>query len=176
MSFSGYLRAETARLIPPGKRDIDTAIASLIANLCTCSAAEDGSILLHFSAGNPAALRKCFTLIQKNVNISSGFPASWMSFTEMKTEAQTEGAGTPANTEKAVPPDLLLDASEQMTDLLRRLRFLNRDGTLRIQDGTLEPELVGGKRSRAYLREMFLCTGFMNDPVRRYHLEYRCFA
>lgn len=176
MSFSGNLRAEAARLIPPGRQDRDTALAALIANICTLSTSEDGLIRLHFSAGNILALRKCFTLIQKNVNISSGFPASWMSFTEMKTEAQTEGAGTPANREKAVPPDLLLDASEQMTDLLRRLRFLNRDGTLRIQDGTLEPELVGGKRSRAYLREMFLCTGFMNDPVRRYHLEYRCFS
>ena len=154
MSFSGNLRAEAARLIPPGRQDRDTALAALIANICTLSTSEDGLIRLHFSAGNILALRKCFNLIQKNVNISSGFSASWMSFTEMKTEAQTEGAGTPANREKAVPPDLLLDASEQMTDLLRRLRFLNRDGTLRIQDGTLEPELVGGKRSRA--QETFL--------------------
>ena len=122
MSFSGNLRAEAARLIPSGRQDRDTALAALIANICTLSTSEDGLIRLHFSAGNILALRKCFTLIQKNVNISSGFSASWMSFTEMKTEAQTEGAGTPANREKAVPPDLLLDASEQMTDLLRRLR------------------------------------------------------
>ena len=88
MSFSGNLRAEAARLIPPGRQDRDTALAALIANICTLSTSEDGLIRLHFSAGNILALRKCFTLIQKNVNINSGFPASWMSFTAMKTEAQ----------------------------------------------------------------------------------------
>ena len=176
MSFSSNLRAETARLIPPGKRDIDTAIASLIANLCTCSAAEDGSILLHFSAGNPAALRKCFTLIQKTVNIRTGLPMAWTSFNEKKNDAGGTDAATPEKDRKGAYPDVFLDASPQMIDLLERLRILNRDGTLRNQDGTLDQGLVSGKRSRAYLREMFLCTGFMNDPVKRYHLEYRCFS
>ena len=176
MSFSANLRAETARLIPPGKRDIDTAIASLIANLCTCSAAEDGSILLHFSAGNPSALRKCFTLIQKNVNIRTDLPAEWISFNEKRSEAGGTDAANPEKDGKEAYPDVFLDASPQMIDLLERLHILNRDGTLRNQDGTLDQGLVSGKRSRSYLREMFLCTGFMNDPVKRYHLEYRCFS
>lgn len=176
MSFSGNLRAEAARLIPSGRKDRDTAIAALIANICTFSTSEDGLIRMHFSAGNFLALRKCFTLIQKNVNISSGFPTPWMSFIEKKTDLPDKGVGTSSNDEKAAPPDMYLEPSGQMTDLLQRLHFLNRDGRLRTQDGTLEPELVGEKRSRAYLREMFLCTGFMNDPVRGYHLEYRCFS
>ena len=176
MSFSANLRAETARLIPPGKRDIDTAIASLIANICTCSAAEDGSILLHFSAGNPAALRKCFTLIQKNVNIRTDLPTVWISSNEKRADAGSTDAANPEKDRKAAYPDVFLDASPQMIDLLERLHILNRDGTLRNQDGTLDQGLVSGKRSRSYLREMFLCTGFMNDPVKRYHLEYRCFS
>lgn len=173
MSFSGNLRAEAARLIPPGKRDRDTAIAALIANICTCSAAEDGSVRLHFSAGNLPALRKCFTLIQKNVNIRTGLPAPWKSFLDKKTDADSMAHGQDGN---AVFPDVFLEASGQMTDLLERLHILNAEGVLRIQDGTLDPELVSGNRSRSYLREMFLCTGFMNDPVKRYHLEYRCFS
>ena len=69
MSFSGNLRAEAARTIPSAKRDRDTAIAALIANICSFSETEEGVIRMRFSAGNLFAVRKCFTLIQKNVNI-----------------------------------------------------------------------------------------------------------
>lgn len=173
MSFSGNLRAEAARLIPPGKRDRDTAIAALIANLCTCSAAQDGSIGLHFSAGNLPALRKCFTLIQKTVNIRPDLPAPWKAFLEKKADADPAAKGQDG---KTVAQDVFLEASGQMIDLLQRLHILSAEGVLRIQDGTLDPGLVSGSRGRSYLREMFLCTGFMNDPVKRYHLEYRCFS
>ena len=179
MSFSGNLRAEAARLIPSGRQDRDTALAAIIANICTLSTSEDGLIRLHFSAGNILALRKCFTLIQKNVNIIPGLPAFWKNADKVSADIQDTDAGTSENStknRKAALPDPVLDASGQMSDLLKRLHFLNGDGTLRTQDGTLDPELIGGNRSRSYLREMFLCTGFMNDPVQRYHLEYRCFS
>lgn len=173
MSFSANLRAETARLIPSGKRDRDTAAATLIANLCVCSAAEDGSIRLVFSAGNFLALRKCFTLIQKNVNIRADLPAPWKSYDAKKSDEDSAAEG---EEEKTVFQDVVLEASPQMVDLLVRLHILGREGVPCRQDGTLHPDLVSGSRSRAYLREMFLCTGFMNDPVKRYHLEYRCFS
>lgn len=176
MSFSGNLRAETARVIPSGRRERDTALAALIANICTFKGAEDGSIRLHFSTGNVLALRKCFTLIQKNVNIRPDLPAPWSSFDEKKSDEGNIDAGTPEKDGKAAFPDVYLDASEQMTNLLKKLYFLDREGTLQHQDGTLDQGLVSGNRGRAYLREMFLCTGFMNDPVKRYHLEYRCFS
>ena len=44
MSFSGNLRAEAARTIPSAKRDRDTAIAALIANICSFSETEEGVI------------------------------------------------------------------------------------------------------------------------------------
>ena len=179
MSFSGNLRAEAARTIPSAKRDRDTAIAALIANICSFSETEEGVIRMRFSAGNLLAARKCFTLIQKNVNIIPGLPAFWKNADKVSADIQDTDAGTSENSaknRKAALPDPVLDASGQMSDLLKRLHFLNGDGTLNTQDGTLDPELISGNRSRSYLREMFLCTGFMNDPVQRYHLEYRCFS
>ena len=176
MSFSGNRRAETARMIPSGRGDKDTSIAALMANICRLSADKDGVIRMHFSAGNLPALRKCFTLIQKTVNIRPDLPTPWLISDDRQPDRRASGPVTSGNDEKAVPSDIDLDASSQMRDLLERLHILNRDGTLRPQDGTLEEGLVGGRRDRAYLREMFLCTGFMNDPVRRYHLEYRCFS
>ncbi|MDO5132403.1 MAG: DNA-binding protein WhiA, partial [Eubacteriales bacterium] len=64
--------------------------------------------------------------------------------------------------------------AEPLEALLRRLRILRSDGVVREQDGTVPQELVRGTRARAYLREMFLCCGFMSDPAARYHLEFRC--
>ncbi len=179
MSFSGNLRAEAARTIPSARRDRDTAIAALIANICSFSETEEGVIRMRFSAGNLLAVRKCFTLIQKNVNIIPGLPAFWKNADKISADIQDTDTGTSENStknRKAALPDPVLDASGQMSDLLKRLHFLNGDGMLRTQDGTLDPELISGNRSRSYLREMFLCTGFMNDPVQRYHLEYRCFS
>lgn len=179
MSFSGNLRAEAARTIPSAKRDRDTAIAALIANIVSFPETEDGVVRMHFSAGNLLAVRKCFTLIQKNVNIRPDLPTPWKNADKMPADLQDTETGTSENStknRKAALPDPVLEASGQMLDLLKRLHFLKGDGTLRTQDGTLDPELVGGSRSRSYLREMFLCTGFMNDPVQRYHLEYRCFS
>ena len=64
----------------------------------------------------------------------------------------------------------------RFTDLLRDLRIIREDGTVGENDGTLYRALLDGRRSRWYLREMFLCTGFMNDPKQRYHVEFRCFS
>ena len=169
MSFSGNLRAEAARTIPSAKRDRDTAIAALIANICSFSETEEGVIRMRFSAGNLLAVRKCFTLIQKNVNIIPGLPAFWKNADKVSADIQDTDAGTSENStknRKAALPDPVLDASGQMSDLLKRLHFLNGDGTLRTQDGTLDSELISGNRSRsraapdAYcgFRELKACT------------------
>ena len=176
MSFSSDLRAETARMIPSGRRDRETSIAALLANICTLSASENDGVRMCFSSGNSLALRKYFTLIQKTVNIRPDLPASWLSAEEREADTGYTDAESKGKSTKTALPDAVLDASPQMLVLLERIGFLGRDGTLRTQDGTLDPELVSGSRSRSYLREMFLCTGFMNDPAQRYHLEYRCFS
>ena len=176
MSFSSDLRAEIARIIPSSRRDRDTAIAVLIANLCTFGTADDGCVQMYFSSGNLPAVRKCFTLIQKNVNIRPDLLTPKLSGEDRDPEKRKTGAGRADHDVQAFFPETVSTESPQIYDLLEKLHFLDGDGGLRTQDGTLDPALVSGNRSRSYLREMFLCTGFMNDPAKSYHLEFRCFS
>lgn len=151
MSFSGNLRTEIAGIIPSGKKSRETAAAALLANLGRLSGKENGELLLQLSAGNQIALRKCFTMIQKTVNIRPDLPQGRLPVT-MKVSG---GA---------------------FLGLLKRMQAVDSDGNILEQDGTLPEDLIRGIRGRAYLREMFLCTGFMSDPGTRYHLEFRCFS
>ena len=166
MSFSSDLRAEIARIIPSSRRDRDTAIAVLIANLCTFGTADDGCVQMYFSSGNLPAVRKCFTLIQKNVNIRPDLLTPKLSGEDRDPEKRKTGAGRADHDVQAFFPETVSTESPQIVNLPERLHFPDRDGGLRTQDGTLDPALVNGNRSRSYLREMFLCTGFMNDPAK----------
>lgn len=149
MSFSSDLREELARILPRGKKARETSAATLLLNLCRFSRGENGGIFLSTVSGNRAAVKKCFTLIQKTVTISRDLFLK-----------------------KNVPQAL---SSEILQDL-QELQILDREGRIRDQDGTLPPAMLQGAQARAYLREMFLCTGFMSDPKQRYHLEFRCFS
>lgn len=158
MSFSGNLRAELERALPSGRTAAETALAVLLTNTAGLSCAGGGSLRVSFLPGIRPALKKRFTLILKNVNISTDY-------------SPPPGAGE-RRTEEAdglvMPP--------RFTDLLKDLRIIREDGTVRDNDGTIYSALADGRRSRSYLREMFLCTGFMNDPKQRYHVEFRCFS
>lgn len=152
MSFSSDLRAELARMNPPGRQARETELAVLLRNLCRFSPAPDGGTVLTFHTGNDSAVKKCFTLILKTANISSDLCVS---------------------SAEAVPEELILPT--QFTDFLRKNGLISEDGTEPENDGIVVlPAPAEGKRSRAYLRGMFLCTGFMSDPKQRYHLEFRC--
>ena len=111
-----------------------------------------------FLPGIRAALKKRFTLILKTVNISTD---CCLARENGKTEEEDADGFV-------MPP--------RFTDLLRDLRIIREDGTVDENNGTLYRALLDGRRSRWYLREMFLCTGFMNDPKQRYHVEFRCFS
>lgn len=160
MSFSGNLRAELERDLPSGRTTAETALAVLLVNTACLAEAGDGTLRFCFLPGIRSALKKRFTLILKNVNISTDCYLPRNTAEERKAEEDTEGV--------IMPP--------QFTDLLKTLRVVREDGTIRENDGTLPGRLVNGRRGRCYLREMFLCTGFMNDPKQRYHVEFRCFS
>lgn len=171
MSFSGKLRAEVAGIIPSGKQSRETATAVLLLNLGTFSRGEAGGIELRLSGGNPAALRKCFTMIQKTVTIKPDF-----SHRDLSVKKNADG-GRPGGKRPVVTGEEGLSVTisgGSLPGLLERMQVLGPDGEILARDGTLPQEFVCGKRGRAYLREMFLCTGFMSDPGSRYHLEFRC--
>ena len=207
MSFSGDLRKELSKIIPPRRQARETAAAALLINIGKVSRSDKGGIFLTLSGGNPMALRKYFTLIQKNVNISTDLFAFWLSACSAKTGERRRDAGEErAGTKNVVKdrekegnviktgqnisiPDarFLLSGTEMMpggekllprqfTAFVEKIGMIGQDGTVRANDGTIPAEFVKGTAGRAYLREMFLCMGFMNDPKKRYHLEFRCFS
>ena len=149
MSFSSDLRAELARIQPRGRKAQDTSAATLLVNLCRFSVDEENNVFLCVSSGNADAVKKCFTLVQKTVNISRDLFLI-------------------KNIPQPLPPEL--------AQYLQEMRILGGEigGDEGIRDGTLPPALLEGALARDYLREMFLCTGFMSDPRKRYHLEFRC--
>lgn len=159
MSFSSELRAELARMNSPGRQEGEAELAVLLRNLCTFSPAPEGGTELTFHGGNESALKKCFTLILKNVNINSDFccPPGFL--------AGEESGGS-----------VVLALPAGFTALLRKLQLTGKGETEPENDGTVPPYLTEGKRSRAYLRGMFLCTGFMSDPSQSYQLEFRCIS
>ena len=161
MSFSGDLRAELSGIIPSGRKARETAAAVLLANIGSFSLTEEGDVLLTLSTGNKIALRKCFTLIQKTVNISLGLFA-------LQPHAPGRETGGGSQIYGSLP--------EQFIALVQKMHLIGLDGTPREKDGVLPEDFLKGANGRTYLREMFLCTGFMSDPGRRYHLEYRCFS
>ena len=215
MSFSGDLRKELSKIIPPRRQARETAAAALLINIGKVSRSDKGGIFLTLSGGNPMALRKYFTLIQKNVNISTDLFAPWLSGCfaksgERRKDAGEEQAGTKEvgkdrekegnkikNGQNTSIPDAVFQLSgtemmpggetedsgtglqilpRQYTAFAEKVGMIGRDGSVRDNDGTLPAEFVKGTAGRAYLREMFLCMGFMNDPKKRYHLEFRCFS
>ena len=109
MSFSSDLRAEIARIIPSSRRDRDTAIAVLIANLCTFGTADDGCVQMYFSSGNLPAVRKCFTLIQKNVNIRPDLLTPKLSGEDRDPEKRKTGAGRADHDVQASAPEDFAD-------------------------------------------------------------------
>ena len=170
---SAALREELARVNTRGRQERETELAVLLQNLCAFSPLENGGTAVTFSGGNESALKKCFTLILKTVNIDADLCTLFFNGNGEKTAAGGRRAGN-LKTQARTAVGETVDLPRQFTDVLRRLHLIGKDGAGTGEDEVLFPALTEGKRARAYLRGMFLCAGFMSDPSQRYHLEYRC--
>lgn len=138
MSFSSDVKEELVKLVPP---DTHCRIAELSALIKHYGKIEDGpSPSIAFSLENKAALRKCFTLLGKTFNISSGI------FKEL--EENSRGFAVLTN------KDADIEGIIKALSLDDPMALLERDCCV-----------------RAYLRGMFLATGFVGDPRKSYHFE-----
>ena len=93
MSFSSDLREELARVNTRGRQERETELAVLLQNLCVFSPLENGGIAVTFSGGNESALKKCFTLILKTVNIDADLCTLFFNGNGEKTAAGGRRAG-----------------------------------------------------------------------------------
>lgn len=161
MSFSGDVRSELAGQIPSARHCRIASLAAIVSCIGRFYAgrSENGELLLSLSVNsdNQEALRKCFTLLQKTVNIKTVLPKKAMDTREERGSIQVDA-----------PPEKILE-------LAKMLHLLQRDGSLRDPGEGVSPiVLTRTCCRRCYLRDMFLCCGSMSDPSREYHMEFDC--
>jgi len=159
MSFSSDVKAEIASDIPAARHCRIASMAVLLRCIGRFETGPDGEYRLFVNTDNGEALRKCFTLLRKTINISTvlWLPADRNS-RELRGWVQTE----------------LL--SDTVKELAQKIMVCDSAGNLCGENSlTVAPELL--KRSccrRNYLRDLFLCCGSVSDPRKEYHLEWSC--
>lgn len=159
MSFSSDVKAEIAGNIPSAKHCRVASLAALLSCIGRFETGSEGDYVLFLYMDNREAVRKCFTLLRKTINIRTVLCSS----TEENRREQRGWA-------RAEFP------SDTVKGLAQMVRACDDAGRLRSDsDSTVAPELL--KRSccrRNYLRDLFLCCGSISDPRKEYHLEWNC--
>ncbi len=133
-----------------------------IAAIVTCSGlitqADDGQLTLYLQTDNGLVERKFFTLLKKAFNIVT-------SFLENVPDTRHNG--------RIYRP--VLQDSVQLISLLKGIKVMGADGTLRDTEDGASPLIIKNSCcKRAFLRSAFLCCGSISDPNKGYHLEYVC--
>ncbi|MDO4284308.1 MAG: DNA-binding protein WhiA [Eubacteriales bacterium] len=160
MSFSGEVKKELAQIVPSSRHCRIAGLAALLQCIGEINEKKDKSIQIEINTENEEAARKCFTLLQKTININDKFFAA--------------GDGTPhaGRTVRTITLD-----KERGLQLLGMLKLMEADGSLRTRNKSVSALLLKNACcQRAFLRETFLCIGSMSDPGKEYHLEYVCTA
>ncbi len=144
MSYSTDVKEELAQHMPQARHCRTAALAALL-SCQTVREPEQGNLPVQLPAEGGEAVRKCFTLMLKTVNINVRLSA---------------GEGGRSGRTASVP------VSEES--------FKTLSGLLG-EDRTVRKDLLDKACCRkSYLREMFLCIGSVSDPDRVYHLEFAC--
>lgn len=161
MSFSADVRAELAGLIPSARHCRIASLAAILSCIGKFETAQDKNgqlqVALSLNSDNQEALRKCFTLLQKTVNIKTVLPKKGPEKRETRSAVRID----------ALPGKLL--------ELAKMLNLIKEDGSFCDPAEGVSPLLL--QRAccrRCYVRDMFLCCGSMSDPGREYHMEFDC--
>jgi DNA-binding protein WhiA len=119
---------------------------------------EGGSRTLYLQDDNALALRKFFTLLKKAFNIVTSI---------LEDEADVRAGG------RTYRPVLRDD--RQIESVLGALKMLEDDGSVRSFENGVNPMVTRNSCcKRAFLRNLFLCSGSISDPNKGYHLEFVC--
>ena len=159
MSFSSDVKAEIAGNIPSSKHCRAASLAALLGCIGRFEGGPEEGYTLSLNADNREAVRKCFTLVNKSINIRTGLciPA---------------GAGR-REQRGWTRTDLPSDAVRK---LAQKILVCDSEGQLRAdRDWNAAPELLERRCCRrSFLGDLFLCCGSMSDPRKEYHLEWGC--
>lgn len=159
MSFSGEVKEELSRRVPPARHCCLAELAAIVGMSGTVSVSENSRFRLRICTENPAVVRKCFTLLEKAFNISRD-----VSVRIHKKSGKSNRIYTVA-----------VRSHEETLQVLRALKLLDRDGEVAEQVSPANQLLV--QRSccrRAFIRGAFLSAGSISDPRKSYHFEIAC--
>ena len=163
MSFSAGVKEEIAGHIPRGRQERLSSLAALLFNLSRVEIGDSCEFNIVFADGPEKALRKCFTLLKKGLNIDS----------RLRTDPQeqdsdgTAAAGGPSRQSTGGTPGLTEDDRKKLLDTFGMNMWEETGG---VSPGLIRSE----KCARAYLMDTFLCVGSVSDPGKEYHLEFNC--
>ena len=141
MSFSSDVKTELCAILPPAAHCRKAGLAAMLCLLGEVSEQAKEPVLL-LSRTNAAALSKCFTLLEKIINI--------------KGDA-AKGERSARRTATRIPLTQAQAAA---------LSGLTEENTVRRE------LLKNACCRRAVLRDSFLCAGSVNSPEKEYHLEF----
>lgn len=155
MSFSGKVKEELAGHIHAA-RHCQLAEFSAILQFCgKIKKDKNGKLILFFEIENDQVKKKCFTLLRKTFNIDTMV---------MKSDEN--------NLEFLEHSTINICNQADIINILEATKRIGEDGTVQDFQQPVNSILIkNGCCKRAYLRGAFLCTGFMSNPAKGYHLE-----
>lgn len=162
LSYSARVKEEIARIIPKGKGERTAALSALLFHLTRLEKSPEGETDLLMAAGPEKAVRKCFTLLKKGLNIDS----------RLRHVSQSPNSDGSVRTEgEARKYGGILELTEEEKQRL----FATFGMEMWNETGGVSPGLIRNEKClKAYLRDTFLCAGSVSDPGKEYHLEFAC--
>ncbi len=163
MSFSAKVKEEIAGHIPRSREERKASLAALLFNLSRIEIGDSCDLDIVFAEGPEKAVRKCFTLLKKGLNIDSRLRTD--------PQGQNRDSATSARGSFRRNGGSALDLKEE-----DRKKLLDTFGmNMWEETGGVSPGLIRSEKcARAYLMDTFLCVGSVSDPGKDYHLEFNC--
>lgn len=158
ISYSTRVKEELYKHID-GARHCQLAELTAIINSCGHFEMEETAVnplIIRFD--KKALFRKCFTLLKKTYNINF-----------------VSNEGYAAESEDGDISEIVITDEQTIDTVLRGIKAIDKKGSFTGLGGRVDSTIIRSTCCKqAYIRGMFLCKGFVNEPAKGYHLEMTC--
>lgn len=159
MSFSTDIKEELVTHTGKARHCLLAGLAVIIRMECYLEKSSKAQeYRLFMQTDNVFSVRKCFTILKKAFNIDTDI---------LETEQEIH-----VNGRYYKPVDL---DSDHLKMIFMALKEMGDDGILKFPSGVVSPLLLRSQCcKRAFLRDLFICSGSISDPTKSYHMEFVC--